>query len=47
MEERVRGLLSRLEKVEELLGHTHILSDQKEYRALTQEHAYLSEVKES
>ena len=46
MEERIRGLLSRLEKVEELLGHTHVLSDQKEYRLLTQEHAYLSEVKE-
>ena len=46
MEERIRQLLSRLEKVEELLGQTHILSDQKEYRSLTQEHAYLSEVKE-
>lgn len=47
MEERIRGLLSRLEKVEELLGHTHVLSDQKEYKLLTQEHAYLSEVKEA
>src|SRR3989339_1821832 len=47
MEERIRGLLSRLQKVEELLGQTHVLSDQKEYRQLTQEHAYLSEVKEA
>jgi peptide chain release factor 1 len=46
MEERVRKLLSRLEEVEHLLGEPHILSDQKAYRALTQEHAYLSEVKE-
>lgn len=47
MEERIRGLLSRLEKVEELLGQTHVLSNQKEYRLLTQEHAYLSEIKEA
>jgi len=46
MEERIGQLLSRLEKVEELLGQSHVLSDQKEYRALTQEHAYLSAVKE-
>jgi peptide chain release factor 1 len=47
MEERVCGLLSRLEKVEELLGQTHVLSDQKEYRLLTQEHAYLTQIKEA
>ncbi len=46
MEERIGKMLSRLEKVEELLGQADILSDQKQYRALTQEHAYLSEVKE-
>jgi len=46
MEERVRRLLSRMEKVENLLGESRILSNQKEYRALTREHAYLSEVKE-
>lgn len=46
MEERIRQLLSRLEKVEDLLGEPRILSNQKEYRSLTQEHAYLSEVKE-
>mgnify|MGYP000232091396 CR=1 FL=1 len=47
MKERICELLSRLDKVEELLGQTHVLSDQKEYRALTQEHAYLTEVKEA
>lgn len=47
MEERIRRLLSRLERVEDLLGEPRILSDKKEYRTLTQEHAYLSEVKET
>jgi peptide chain release factor 1 len=47
MEERIGRLLQRLEQVEELLGQTQILSDQKEYRALTQEHAYLSSVSEA
>jgi peptide chain release factor 1 len=47
MEERILKLLSRLEQVEDLLGRTGVLSDQKEYRALTQEHAYLAEVKEA
>lgn len=46
MEERMRQLLSRLEKVEDLLGQPGVLSNQKEYRSLTQEHAYLSELKE-
>ena len=47
MQERILKLLSRLEQVEDLLGRTEVLSDQKEYRALTQEHAYLAEVKEA
>ncbi len=46
MQERINKLLSRLEEVEHLLGEPHILSDQKMYRSITQEHAYLSEVKE-
>jgi peptide chain release factor 1 len=45
MEERIRKLLSRLDVVEELLGKSEILADQKQYRALAQEHAYLSEIK--
>lgn len=47
MEGRVRKLLSRLEKVEELLGQADVLSNQKQYRELTQEHSYLSEIREA
>lgn len=47
MEKRVRELLERLEKVEGLLGMPEVLSAQKEYRELTQEHAYLSEIKDT
>lgn len=46
METRVRKLLKRHEELEQLLGHPETLADQKEYRLLTQEHAYISEVKE-
>ncbi len=46
METRVRKLLKRHEEVEQLLGHPETLADQKEYRMLTQEHAYISEIKE-
>jgi peptide chain release factor 1 len=46
MERRIRELLERFEKVEELLGHPDVLADQKTYRELTQEHSYLSEIKE-
>lgn len=46
MEEQIRKLLKQLEKVEDLLGHADVLADQKQYRELAQEHAYLSDVKE-
>jgi peptide chain release factor 1 len=46
MDEQIRKLLKRLEKLEELLGHANVLSDQKQYRELAQEHSYLSEVEE-
>ena len=46
MERRIRELLDRFEKVEDLLGHPEVLADQKAYRELTQEHSYLSEIKE-
>jgi len=46
MRARLEKLLSRLEALEELLGKPETVADQKQYRALTQEHAYLSEVKE-
>lgn len=45
MEKKILGLLSRLAEVEENLGDPHVLGDKKKYRALTQEHSYLSEVK--
>lgn len=47
MEARLRRLLNRLEEVEDLLGKAEVLSDQKQYRALAQEHAYLTELKEA
>jgi peptide chain release factor 1 len=46
MKDKVQRLLSRLSEVEELLGHPEILSDQKRYRELTQEHSQLSELKD-
>jgi peptide chain release factor 1 len=47
MHDRVHKLLERLAQVEDLLGQNEILADQKQYRALTQEHAYLSEIRSS
>ncbi|HSX03467.1 MAG TPA: peptide chain release factor 1 [Rhabdochlamydiaceae bacterium] len=46
IEERLRKLLERFNEVEELLGKSEILADKAQYRALAQEHARLSEVKE-
>ena len=45
MKQKVAQLLKRLSELEEVLGHPETLGDQKAYRALTQEHAYISEVK--
>lgn len=45
MEKKVRLLLERLAEVEEVLGQPHVYEDQKKYRALSQEHANLSELK--
>jgi peptide chain release factor 1 len=47
MSPRLRKLLSRFEIVEDLLGQADVLADQKQYRALAQEHAYLTQVKEA
>lgn len=46
METRIEKILNRFAEVEQLLGSEGILSDQKKYRDLTQEHAYLSEIKD-
>lgn len=47
MEQKVQELLKRLPDVEEKLGHPEITQDQKKFRELSQEHAYLSELKEA
>ncbi|OGN56328.1 MAG: peptide chain release factor 1 [Chlamydiae bacterium RIFCSPHIGHO2_12_FULL_44_59] len=47
MREKVQRLLNRLIEVEELLGHPEILSDQKKYRVLTQEHSQLADLKDA
>jgi peptide chain release factor 1 len=46
LKSRIEEMLIRFQTVEELLGQPDIFSDQSKYRALTQEHAYLSDVKE-
>lgn len=45
MEKKIRQLLERLSEVEAVLGSPHAYEDPKKYRNLTQEHAYLSELK--
>lgn len=46
MQEQMRKLLFRFEQVEELLARADVLSDQKRYQELAQEHSYLSEIKD-
>lgn len=46
MENQVRKLLDRLEKVEALLSQDQVLADQKQFRVLAQEHAHLTEIKD-
>lgn len=45
MEQKINRLLERLSEVEEFLGQPLLYEDQKKYRALTQEHSYLTELK--
>lgn len=45
MENKVKQLLERLLEVEDILGNPQVFEDQKKYKALTQEHAYLSQLK--
>jgi len=45
MKDKVLKLLGRFNEVEGLLGQPEVLNDQKRYKALTQEHSYLSELK--
>lgn len=44
MQNKINELLKRLQEVEDLLGNPHTHQNQKLYRELTQEHAYLNEV---
>lgn len=46
MESKIRELLERLNVVEGELGNSDVMSDQTRYRKLSQEHAYLSELKD-
>lgn len=45
MKQKVLKLLSRLDELEAILGQPNIFDDPKKYRALTQEHAYLRDLK--
>jgi peptide chain release factor 1 len=45
MERKVQQLFERLAEIEEVLGQPHVYDDQKKYRSLSQEHAYLTELK--
>lgn len=45
MKKKVEQLLSRLNEVEAVLGQPNVYDDPKKYRALTQEHSYLRELK--
>lgn len=45
MEKKTSKLLARFHELENILSHPEVFSDQKKYRTLTQEHAYLTEVK--
>lgn len=47
MEPRIHKLLERFAEVEQLLGDPNVLSDQKRYKELAQEHSYLNEIKEA
>lgn len=46
IEQRVKSLLANLEDVEKKLGEPGVVTDQKAFKKLSQEHAYLSELKE-
>ena len=46
MEQKLHGLLSRFKEVEAALGAPDVHSDQKRFRELSQEHSYLSELKD-
>ena len=46
MEEKVKRLLEKLPSIEKKLGEPQVVQDQENFRKLSKEHAYLSELKE-
>ncbi len=44
---KVKELISHLDEIEARLGHPDVFEDKKKYRTLTQEHSYLSNIKEA
>ena len=47
MKEKIEKLLLRFEEVETALGNPEVHSDKKKYKELSQEHSYLSELKDT
>lgn len=47
MEQKLQKLLNRFHEVEDALGNPEVHSDKKKYKELSQEHAYLLELKET
>ncbi len=47
MKQRVSKLLVRLDEIEKLLGDPELVQDKKRYREVTQEHSYLSDIREA
>lgn len=45
MEKKIQQLFARLAEIEDMLGQPHVYEDQKKYRSLSQEHAYLIDLK--
>ena len=45
-QKKIDQLIEQLKEVEVLLGQPDVVSDQKKYRKLTQEHSYLRNVNE-
>ena len=46
MKEKIAELLARLPKVEEELSQSEVVTNQDLFKKLTQDHAYLTEIKE-
>ena len=47
IENKIQKNLARFKELEDILGNPDIYNDQKKYRALSQEHAYLTDLKQT